>query len=197
MELSSPGARLPGPEHARRSLVKAAILVILLAMGSCYALLREMTTMRLETYKPVEVVERGRKEELEDRCAEFALREVTICMEWFTYDDDTTHRAPYKLLIAASRPAAGLRSVVVEEIALTSSLARRHLFADTLRWPLAVPLGGTSVLLLEPALRLDYRAKEEISTRIRLRIVTASGARRVVLRTRWVPVQVESFTPIV
>jgi len=78
---------------------------VVLAAGSCYALLREMTTTRIETYKPAEVV--------------------------------------------------------------------------------------------EPALKIDYAAKEEISTRIRLRVVTDSGERQVVLRTRWVPVRVESFSPIV
>ncbi len=197
MDLGSSEARRPGREPPRRSLIGAAIVAVVLAMGACYAVLREMATMRVETYKPAEVVERGRKEELEERCADFALREVTICVEWFTFDNDTIYRTPYKLLIATSRPAAGLRGVMVEEIALTSSLGGRHLFADTLHWPLEVPLGDTGALLLEPALRLDYRAKEEISTRIRLRIVTASGVRRVVLRTRWVPVQVESFSPIV
>jgi len=165
-------------------------------MGTCYAVLHEMTTMRVETYKPAEVVERRRKQELQDRCAEFVLREVTICMEWFTYDNDTINRTPYKLLIAAVRPAADLRSVMVEEIALSSSLGRRHVFADSLPWPLEVPLADTADLLLEPALRIDYGAEEEISTRIRLRIVTASGERRVVLRTRWVPVRIESFMPV-
>ena len=113
---------------------------MVLAAGSCYALLREMTTTRIETYKPAEVVERGRKQELRERCADFALREVTICIEWFTYDNDTINRTPYKLLIAASRPAAGLQRVMVEEISLSSSLGRRHVFADTLGWPLEVPL---------------------------------------------------------
>ncbi|MGO7939519.1 hypothetical protein ACC731_37435, partial [Rhizobium ruizarguesonis] len=73
---------------------------------------------------------------------------------------------------------------MVEEISLSSSLGRRHEFADTLRWPLEIPLRDTSALLLGPALKLDYREKEEISTRTRLRIVTDSGVRRVVLRTR-------------
>ncbi|MBB4634253.1 hypothetical protein [Longimicrobium terrae] len=181
-----------------RGCVYALLGTMLLLMGSCWLLLDEMMTERIHTYKPVEAVARGDQEELGSRCSNFELPEATVCMEWFTYDNDVINHPPYKLTIRVSPRTTDLRRVTVEDVSLSSSRGRRYAFADSIRFPVAVGLDTMrSWLKLEPALAFDHRGGETIRTQTRLRLSLPSGDRVVVLRTRWVPTVVERFSPIV
>lgn len=116
-----------------RGCVYALLGTMLLLMGSCWLLLDEMMTERIHTYKRAEAVARGDQDELGLRCSNFERPEATVCMEWFTYDNDAINQPPYKLAISVSPETKNLRRVTVEEVALTSSLGRRYEFADSIR----------------------------------------------------------------
>lgn len=161
----------------------------------------EMTTQRVHAYKPAEAVKRGDREELRPRFSAFRDPAATINLEWFTYDNEVIDRPPYKLFIQIQPRVPDLQRVIVDEVRIQSSLGRRYAFSDTLRWPVTISIdhehGYGSAARLEPAFMFGYRVGEEITTRIRMRMVTSSGERAVVLETRWVPVLVTRFSPIV
>lgn len=174
--------------------------MFLLLGGGCYACLHEMTTQRVQAYKPWETVERGNRDDLRRRFSPFRDPAATINLEWFTYDNEVIDRPPYKLFIRIDPKVPDLERVMVDEVQIRSSLRRSYAFSDILRWPVGITIDhktGYGAVVLEPAFMFGYREGEEITTRIRLRMVTSSGERTVVLETRWVPVRVTRFTPIV
>jgi hypothetical protein len=120
-------------------------------------------------------------------------------MEWFTYDNDAINQPPYKLVVDVLPKTPELQRVLVEEIVVTSSVGRQYVFADSIHWPLEIALRPAHAgwRKLEPAMRFDFHGREEIRTRVRLRFVLASGDKSVTIRTRWVPVVVKQFAPLV
>lgn len=174
--------------------------VIMLLVGACYLRLNAMMTHVVHTYKPEEVVERGRHDELDRRSAYFPDAAAMIDLEWHTYHNEVIDRPPYKLAIGVQPRVPDLRRVMVDEVQIRSSHRRTYTFSDTLRWPVAVeivPAKGGGYVILEPAFEFGHGEGEEITTRIRLRMVTATGERPVVLETRWLPVRVKRWVPIV
>lgn len=193
------GRFLPPPRRRVHPFTIIAAVLLLLG-GSCYACLHEMTTQRVHAYKPAEAVERGNREELQPRFSAFRDAAATINLEWFTYHNEVIDRPPYKLFIRIDPKVPDLQRVIVDEVRIESSLGRGYAFSDTLRWPVGIDIDheqGYSSVWLEPAFMFGYREGEEITTRIRMRMVTSAGERAVVLETRWVPVLVTHFSPIV
>lgn len=193
------GRFLP-PDRSRFSPVTIGAAVLLLLGGGCYACFHELTTQRVHTYKPAEAVQRGDPKELRPRFSTFHDPAAAIKLEWFTYDNQVFDRPPYKLFIRIDPKVPGLQRVIVDEVQIRSSLGRSYAFSDTLRWPVTITIDhadGYGGALLEPAFMFGYDEGEEITTRIRMRMVTASGERSVVLATEWVPVRVTRFTPVV
>lgn len=191
--------RFTPPVPRRRFGFRIAAGVLLLLGGTCYAWIHDATTQTVHAYKPAEAVERGNRDELDDRASAFRDEAATINLEWFTYDNEVIDRPPYKLRIDIDPKRPDLRRAMIDEVRIRSSVGAAYAFADTLRWPVPIeidPETGGSVLL-EPAFWFGYGEGEEITTRIRLRMVTDAGERPVVLETRWVPVRVIRFVPIV
>jgi hypothetical protein len=178
-------------------LVALALLVGLI--GTCGVLLNEMTTTRVRTYKPVEVVRRGDREELRRRGTPLDLPGATLSAEWYTYDNEVINQPPYKLSIDLQAADDGVERIEIVEIELQSSRGRTYAFADTIAWPLVLRPGDRESVSgkLEPAFEFGYAEGEEIVTMMRVRVVGPAGARMVVLRTHWVPVMVSYFSPIV
>jgi hypothetical protein len=193
------GRFLPRPRRRVHPFTIGAVVLLLLG-GGCYAWMHSMTTYRVHAYKPAEEVERGNPEELRIRFSTFRDPAATIHLEWFTYDNEVFDRPPYKLFIRMEPRVPGLVRVMVDEVRIQSSLGRAYTFSNAIRWPVAIPIDhaeGYGFVLLEPAFMFGYGEGEQITTRIRLRMVTASGERSVVLETRWVPVRVTRFTSVV
>ncbi|HEX8319277.1 hypothetical protein [Longimicrobium sp.] len=175
-------------------------LALFLVLGlSCYVVIGEMTTARVQAYKPAEAVARGDGEELRPRCSRFDVGQAWLCMEWHTYDNETINQPPYKLAIDVTPKTPDVERVFIDEIVISSNRGRRYAFADSIRWPVEVPLRPAEGARrkMEPAFHFDFGGGEEIQTRVRLRFVRASGATTVVVRTRWLPVVVKHFSPIV
>jgi hypothetical protein len=174
--------------------------VIMLLVGACYLRLTAMMTQIVHTYKPEAVVQRGNPDELDRRPAYFPDAAAMIYMEWYTYDNEVIDRPPYKLSIGIQARVPTLRRVMVDEVQIRSSKGRTYAFSDTLRWPVVIeidPEKGGGYRTLEPAFPFGYGEGEEITTRIRLRMVTDAGERPVLLETRWLPVRVKRWVPIV
>jgi hypothetical protein len=190
---------LPRPRRRVHPFTIGAVVLLLLG-GGCYAWMHRMTTYRVHAYKPAEEVRRGDPEELRMRLSAFPDPAANIELEWYSYDNKVINRPPYKLFIRIEPRVPDLQRVMVDEVRIQSSLGRVHEFADTIRWPVAIPIDheeGYGTALLEPAFMFGYGEGEEITTRIRLRMVTTSGERSVVLETRWLPVRVTRFTSVV
>lgn len=179
-------------------LIMAAVMLL---VGTCYVRLTGMMTHVVHTYKPAEAVARGNHDELARRFAGFPDPAAMISLEWNTYDNPVVNRPPYKLYISVQTRVPDLRRVMVDEVRIRSSRGRTYTFSDTLRWPLAIdidPREEYAGMRLEPAFPFGHGEGEEITTRIRLRMVTSTGEERpVVLETRWVPVRVKRWVPIV
>jgi hypothetical protein len=192
------GRFLPPRRRVHPFTIAAAVLLLL--GGGCYACMYELTTKRVHAYKPAEAVKRGDPEELRPRSSAFRDHAAAIDLEWYTYDNKVYDRPPYKLFIRIEPKVPDLVRVMVDEVRIQSSLGRVYEFSDTLRWPVPIDVDhekGYGVTVLGPAFTFGYDEGEEITTRIRLRMVTPSGERAVVLETRWVPVLVTRFTPVV
>ena len=183
----------------RRGCAFFTLGAFLVLAGTCYVAVAKATTVRVQAYKPAEAVARADREELRVRCSVFEFEQASLCMEWFTYDNDTINQPPYKLVIDVLPKTSELKRVLVEEIIVSSSAGRRYSFADSIPWPIEMALRPAHAgwRTLEPAMRFDFDGGEEIWTRVRLRFVLASGEKTVTVRTRWVPVVVKYFSPIV
>jgi hypothetical protein len=195
--LESPGPSLLPPRR-RVYPIRIAVAVFLLMGGGCYACLHEMTTARENAYKPREAVERGDREELR-RASVFRDPAAAIHLDWRASVGERISGPPYWLAIRIEPRVPGL-VVMVDEVRIQSSLGRHYAFSDTLRWPVAItmrPEYGYGFVGLQPAFNFGYAEGEKITTHIRMRMVTPSGERRVVLETEWVPVRVTRFTSIV
>lgn len=177
-----------------------ATATVMLLMGACHLRLNAMMTHIVHTYKPEAVVERGSYDELDRRPAYFPDPAAMIDLEWYTYDNQVIDRPPYKLSIGVERRVADLGRVMVDEVRVRSSKGRTYAFSETLRWPVIIeiePETGRGYQTLEPAFPFGHGEREEITTRIRLRMVTSAGERPVVLETRWLPVRVKRWVRIV
>lgn len=181
-------------------IVLYATATVMLLVGACYLRLNAMMTHIVHTYKPEAVVERGNHDELDRRPAYFPDAAAMIDVEWYTYDNQVIDRPPYKLSIGIERRVPDLDRVMLDEVRVRSSKGRTYAFSDTLRWPVIIeiePETGRGNQTLEPAFHFGHGEGEEITTRIRLRMMTSAGERPVVLETRWLPMRVKRWVPIV
>ena len=176
------------------------LVIVIVLIGGCMTWLIRKSTYYVETYKPYTIVESGNKKALRDRFTAYEFEDVTIFLEWNTYDNEKINTAPYKLFVVIEPKTSSFHSVEIERVNIQSSLGHDYTFDLAIEWPVIIKLEDDQQrdsYLFEPAFTFEFEKQEEIVTHIEFEIRTGDRAQTETIDVRWIPVRVAHAAPIV
>jgi hypothetical protein len=176
-------------------LIACAVIVV---FGMIFFI--KASTYTVETYKTREVIARGDEKILSGRFTPFHFENVTVFLEWYTYDNDRINTAPYKLFVRVDPRSPAVRSVEVLAVSVTSSRGYEYSFSPATEWPVVLSFEKSTEYaahIFEPAFMFRFDEDESVFTRISFTISSDDGVETETIEAEWIPVRLRRVAPMV
>lgn len=152
----------------------------------------------VEAYKSEAEISSKNEDLLRSRFTEVEFDDFNLFLEWFTYDNSTINKAPYKLFIVIEPKNLNFEAVSIESIAIKSSFNNEYKISPKIEFPVIISNKGIakrSSYTFEPAFDFRFKKEEVIDTEITVKVL--SGGETKVIKHKWLPIRVKHYAPIV
>lgn len=152
----------------------------------------------VEAYKSEAEISSQNENLLKSRFTEVEFDGFRLFLEWYTYDNKTINRAPYKLFVVIEPKNSSFDAISIESININSNLNIKYEISPKIKFPVVLSNKGAltrSSYTFEPAFDFRFKKKEVIETEIRVKVLGSGNVEMI--KHKWFPIRVKHYAPII